>query len=156
MSPEERIHAFNRHKAKDGFLSHDGEEVGRVMGKERLRWLVGDYEAGDVVFHKLHMIHGATKNKGDLGRIRLASDLRFYEEDQRWMNILRYDGGMWGFLFCCCSWITCFFRLRFDHGTRGGRTTKEYGLNHPQLLRSPPIRLLLVASKTRKRSPLPR
>ena len=26
---------------------------------------------------------------------------------------------------------TCFFRLRFGHGNRVGRTTKEYGLNHP-------------------------
>ena len=54
--------------AKDGFLSHDAEEFGRVMGKGRLTWLVGDYEAGDVVFHKPHMIHGATKNEGDLER----------------------------------------------------------------------------------------
>ena len=65
MSPEERIDAFNRSMAKDGFLSYDAEEFGRLMEKWRLKCLVGDYEAGDVVFHKPHMIHGATKNEGD-------------------------------------------------------------------------------------------
>ena len=66
LSPEERIDAVNRYLAKDGFLSYDAEEFGRVMGKGRLRWLAGDCEAGNVVFHKPHMIHGAMKNEGDL------------------------------------------------------------------------------------------
>ena len=98
LSPEERIDAFNRHMMKDGFLSHDAEEFGRVRAGGRLRWLVGDYEAGDVVFHKPYMIHAATKNQDELGRIRLASDLRFYEEgaalDQRWLKVWRHDDGL--------------------------------------------------------------
>lgn len=36
LSPEERIDAFNRHMAKDRFLSHDAEEFGHVMRKGRL------------------------------------------------------------------------------------------------------------------------
>lgn len=98
LSPEERIDAFNKHMMKDGFLSHDAEEFGRVRAGGKSRWLVGDYEAGDVVFHKPYMIHAATKNEDELGRIRLSSDLRFYEEgaalDQRWMKVWRHDDGL--------------------------------------------------------------
>lgn len=98
LSAEERINAFNKYMAKDGFLSHDAGEFAKVTGKGKLRWLVGDYEAGDVVFHKPYMIHAATKNEDELGRIRLASDLRFYEEgaalDDRWNNIFRHDDGL--------------------------------------------------------------
>ena len=98
LSAEERIDAFNRCMNEDGFLSHDAEEFGRVRAGGKLRWLVGGYEAGDVVFHKPYMIHAATRNEDELGRIRLASDLRFYEEgaalDQRWMKVWRHDDGL--------------------------------------------------------------
>lgn len=98
LSAEERIDAFNRCMMQDGFLSHDAEEFGRVRGGGQLRWVVGDYEAGDVVFHKPYMIHAATKNEDELGRIRLASDLRFYEEgaalDRRWMKVWTHDDGL--------------------------------------------------------------
>lgn len=98
LSPEERIDAFNTYMNKDGFLCHDAEEFGRVQAKGQLRWLVGDYEAGDVVFHNHYMIHAATKNEDVQGRIRLASDLRFYEEgaalDERWMKFWRHDDGL--------------------------------------------------------------
>lgn len=95
---QERIDAFNQFMAKDGFMSHDAVEF-REQHKEKVgRWLVGDYEAGDVVFHNPWMIHAATKNEDKLGRIRLASDLRFYEEgaklDQRWMKIWKHDDGL--------------------------------------------------------------
>ena len=66
LSPEERIDVFNRYMAKDGFLSYDAGEFGRLMEKRRLKWLVGDYKAGYVVFNKPHLIHGSTKNEGDL------------------------------------------------------------------------------------------
>ncbi|GAB1742741.1 hypothetical protein NU219Hw_g8453t1 [Hortaea werneckii] len=93
---EERINSFNANMAKDGQLSHNvhalSEEImdGKFGGGKRRRWLVGDYKAGDVVFHNPYMIHGAVKNEDPQGRIRLATDLRFYEEgadlDTRWMR----------------------------------------------------------------------
>lgn len=97
FSPEERINGFNVNMARDGQLSHnvveltDAIEAGRHGGEKRKRrWLVGDYEAGDVVFHNPYMIHGAVKNDDPMGRIRLSTDLRFYEEgsalDERWMK----------------------------------------------------------------------
>ncbi|KAL8997802.1 MAG: hypothetical protein Q9188_006241 [Gyalolechia gomerana] len=95
---QERIDAFNQFMAKDGFMSHDAVDF-REQHKARVgRWLVGDYEAGDVVFHNPWMIHAATKNEDELGRIRLASDLRFYEEgaklDHRWMRVWKHDDGL--------------------------------------------------------------
>ncbi|CAK3834422.1 Hypothetical predicted protein [Lecanosticta acicola] len=104
FTAQERIHGFNVNMAKDGQLSHDVVEFSREMElrggdgdgqtdtkqKKRRKWLVGNYEAGDVVFHNPYMIHGAIKNDDPLGRIRLSTDLRFYEQgsdlDQRWMK----------------------------------------------------------------------
>ncbi|KAL8711861.1 MAG: hypothetical protein Q9220_003805 [cf. Caloplaca sp. 1 TL-2023] len=98
LPKRERIDAFNQFMAKDGFMSHDAVEF-RENHKEKVgKWLVGDYEAGDVVFHNPWMVHAATKNEDDLRRIRLASDLRFYEEgaklDRRWMKIWTHDDGL--------------------------------------------------------------
>ena len=76
MGAVERVDAFNRHMGEGGHLSHDAEEFLAKEGRAR-RWLVADYEAGDVVFHSPWMIHGATKNEDSEGRIRLATDLRF-------------------------------------------------------------------------------
>ena len=71
---------FNLSRGHGGFISEDAEEFSSTHGKGKLRWLVGNYDAGDVVFHNPWMIHAATKNEDDRGRIRLSSDLRFYEQ----------------------------------------------------------------------------
>lgn len=98
LPPEDRISAFNAHMAADGCISQDADEFSRKETGGKLRWLVADYEAGDVVFHTPWMIHAATKNEDELGRIRLASDIRFYEEgaamDQRWQKLFTYGDGL--------------------------------------------------------------
>lgn len=98
FTPEERIHAFNKHMSRDGQLSHDLEKFGRDNMPEGRKWLVADYEAGDVVFHNPYFIHGAARNEDLEGRIRLGSDIRFYEEradfDRRWMQVWRPDDGL--------------------------------------------------------------
>lgn len=99
LPAEERISAFNVNMShKDGCISQDAEEFGRKEAKGKHRWLIADYEAGDVVFHTPWMIHAATKNEDELGRIRLASDLRFYDEnatkDERWMKLFYYGDGL--------------------------------------------------------------
>lgn len=109
MSESERVSAFNVNMSRDGTLGHDmsgfgGELAGRGFGgawggkagqEGGRRWLVGEYEAGDVVFHDPYMIHGSAKNEDPMGRIRLSSDVRFYEEgadmDERW-NVLWTPG----------------------------------------------------------------
>ncbi|KAI9755034.1 MAG: T-complex protein 1 subunit beta [Chaenotheca gracillima] len=91
MTREQRINAFNVHMGADGTLSQDAAEFLSEYHADGFRWLVADFEAGDVVFHNPYMIHGALKNEDDQGRIRLASDLRFYESDevmdQRWNKV---------------------------------------------------------------------
>ena len=90
LSEEGRVSAFNRHMADDGYLSHDAEVFRQTQAKGRSKWLVRDFEAGDVVFHTPHMIHSSTVNEDEKGRIRLGSDLRFYEAgakvDERWSD----------------------------------------------------------------------
>lgn len=105
FTPEERINAFNANMARDGQLAHNVEDFrrdylagqfGRKGGKRR--WLAGNFEAGDVVFHNEYLIHGAVKNQDPEGRIRLSTDLRFYEEgsdlDERWMKVWQRDDGL--------------------------------------------------------------
>ncbi|KAK4539808.1 hypothetical protein LTR36_010342 [Oleoguttula mirabilis] len=106
FTKEERINGFNMNMAKDGQLSHNAHELTQEImaqgfgrtGTSR-KWLVGDFKAGDVVFHNPYMIHGAVKNEDPEGRIRLGTDLRFYEEgaplDERWMrSVWRPDDGL--------------------------------------------------------------
>lgn len=106
FTKEERINGFNVNMARDGQLSHNADELtkelleGRFGAKDRKRrWLVGNYEAGSVVFHNPWVIHGAVKNEDPQGRIRLSTDLRFYEEgsdlDTRWMqSVWRPNDGL--------------------------------------------------------------
>jgi len=60
--------------------------------------LVGEYEAGDVMFHNLYFIHESAKNGNKQERIWLSTDLRFYEEgaalDKRWIQAWRPDDGL--------------------------------------------------------------
>lgn len=52
------------------------------------RWLVGQYEAGDVVFHQCRMIHCSANNEDPDERIRFATDVRFTDKlmrfEDRW------------------------------------------------------------------------
>lgn len=118
FTPAERINGFNKNMARDGQLSHnvsafasylqdradsnagagDGLLSAKEMQSKSRQWLVGNYEAGDIVFHNPYLIHGAVKNEDPQGRIRLSTDLRFYEEgsgiDERWMRVWAPDDGL--------------------------------------------------------------
>jgi ectoine hydroxylase-related dioxygenase (phytanoyl-CoA dioxygenase family) len=51
---------------------------------------MADYEAGDMVIHSAYMIHAATTNVNQQGRMRLSTDIRYQlvtdEIDARWEN----------------------------------------------------------------------
>lgn len=87
LPPEERISAYNRNMAEGGWVSRDLPEMAERFDS---RWLVADYEAGDMVVHSSYMIHAATNNEDPQARIRLSTDIRYQnvreEIDARWNN----------------------------------------------------------------------
>ncbi len=74
FTDDEARYAFNNNMMESGMLADGPTAFGREHGR---RWLVADYEAGDVVLHKTFMIHASTINEDDNDAIRLATDLRF-------------------------------------------------------------------------------
>ena len=111
LKPEEKISAFNQNMTSIGILSDNPEEFQtdhqRVaekagMGGRDYRWLISNYEAGDVVFHHPCSIHASCSNRDPEGRIRLSTDLRFYDKkdhdegtaDERWMKYWTMGDGL--------------------------------------------------------------
>lgn len=87
LSPEERISAFNKNMSEGGWVSKDLPDMAERFDT---RWLIADFEAGDVVLHSPYMIHASTTNQSLEGRIRLSTDIRYQnvddEIDARWAN----------------------------------------------------------------------
>jgi ectoine hydroxylase-related dioxygenase (phytanoyl-CoA dioxygenase family) len=87
LTPEERISAYNAHMTEGGWVSKDLPDMAERFDT---RWLVADYEAGDVVLHSPFMIHASTTNQDSAGRVRLSTDIRYQnvddEIDARWNN----------------------------------------------------------------------
>lgn len=111
FTPEEKISAFNANMTSVGVLSnhpqefeeahrHIAERAG-LAGMEH-KWLIANYEAGDVVFHHPCSVHASCSNEDPEGRIRLSSDLRFYDRqdwdagtcDERWMKVWDIGDGL--------------------------------------------------------------
>lgn len=86
LSREEQINAFNKNMGK-GWLTQDLKTLAENADS---RWLVADYEAGDMVVHSAYMIHAATDNRDPEGRLRLSTDIRYQnvrdDIDARWTN----------------------------------------------------------------------
>jgi ectoine hydroxylase-related dioxygenase (phytanoyl-CoA dioxygenase family) len=87
MNAEERLSAYNRNMGEGGWISKD---LPAMAQRFDTRWLIADYEAGDVVLHSPFMIHAATANDDRQGRIRLSCDIRYQnvrdEIDARWAH----------------------------------------------------------------------
>jgi ectoine hydroxylase-related dioxygenase (phytanoyl-CoA dioxygenase family) len=87
MDAAARISAYNRNMGEGGWISKD---LPAMAERFDTRWLIADYEAGDVVLHSPYMIHAATANDDPDGRIRLSCDIRYQnvrdEIDARWSN----------------------------------------------------------------------
>jgi ectoine hydroxylase-related dioxygenase (phytanoyl-CoA dioxygenase family) len=89
---EERISAYNRHMNADSPLDKDLNVLADNAGG---RWLIADYEAGDMVVHDPYMVHASTVNTDRQKRIRLSTDIRYQrvrdEIDPRWQNHWSFD-----------------------------------------------------------------
>lgn len=85
LAPEERINAYNKNMSESGWLTKNLPTLAdRING----RWLMADYEAGDMVIHSAYMIHASTSNTDARGRMRLSTDIRYQlvkdNIDARW------------------------------------------------------------------------
>lgn len=90
LPPEKRISAYNSNMS--GWLTKDLPSLADQVDS---RWLIADYEAGDMVIHSAYMIHASTDNITQDGRVRLSTDIRYQrirdEIDIRWQNHLSLD-----------------------------------------------------------------
>ena len=86
LHPEERISAYNKNM-KAGWLSNN---LAAMADELDTRWLVADYEAGDMMVHSPYIVHASTMNVDPERRIRLSTDIRYQrvrdEIDVRWNN----------------------------------------------------------------------
>jgi phytanoyl-CoA hydroxylase len=110
FTAEEKISAFNRNMTDIGILSNHPaqfeDEHRHIAEREgwgsEYKWLVANYEAGDVVFHHPCSVHASCSNEDPEGRIRLSTDLRFYDKrdydegkaDNRWMKLWSPGDGL--------------------------------------------------------------
>jgi ectoine hydroxylase-related dioxygenase (phytanoyl-CoA dioxygenase family) len=87
LPSEEQVSAYNRYTDNSGWLDRD---LARLAEKLDTRWLVADYEAGDMVVHSPYMVHASTVNLNPDGKMRLSTDIRYQrvqdEIDVRWQN----------------------------------------------------------------------
>ena len=83
----ERISAYNKNMGETGWLTKDIPSLADRLGT---RWLMADYEAGDMVVHSPFTIHASTVNVDTDRRIRLSTDIRYQlasdSIDPRWKN----------------------------------------------------------------------
>lgn len=90
LTPEEQINAFNKNMGENGWLSKD---LPMLADRLNSRWLIANYEAGDMVIHSAYIIHAAIRNQA--AQIRLSTDIRYQliseKIDERWGNHHRYD-----------------------------------------------------------------
>lgn len=92
LPPEDRISAYNKNMGLGGWLTKD---LPSLADRLDTRWLMADYEAGDMVVHGAYTTHAATANASPDGRIRLSTDIRYQrvkeEIDIRWSNHWSFD-----------------------------------------------------------------
>jgi hypothetical protein len=69
-----------------------------LADKHNTRWLVTDYEAGDVMVHSAHMVHASTDNVDPANKLRLSTDIRYQRAtepiDWRWQEHWNFDDGL--------------------------------------------------------------
>jgi hypothetical protein len=92
LPPAERISAYNKNMSATGWLT---KNLPQLADRFNTRWLIADYEAGDVAIHSVYMIHAATVNEDPNGRLRVSTDIRYQrlrdEIDARWQNHWSFD-----------------------------------------------------------------
>jgi ectoine hydroxylase-related dioxygenase (phytanoyl-CoA dioxygenase family) len=85
LPEQEQLTIRDRGMGGKGWLSKD---LGTLAEVNDTRWLIANYEAGDVVIHSPYMIHASSSNINPQNRIRLSADIRYHSLnapiDRRW------------------------------------------------------------------------
>lgn len=98
LTEEERVSAFNKNMNDGGFLSRDTVEYGQ---KAKKRWLIAEYEAGDVMFHSPFLVHASCKNMDPENKIRLATDVRFVDSEKPYDKVrMHLSSAFWISWYC--------------------------------------------------------
>jgi hypothetical protein len=85
LPPNEQINPYNVNMGEGGAI---GKDAFSIAEKYDSRWLVADYEPGDVVLHTPYLIHSACQNQDPEKRIRLSTDLRY--QPKRYVSVTAY------------------------------------------------------------------
>jgi ectoine hydroxylase-related dioxygenase (phytanoyl-CoA dioxygenase family) len=92
LPPDQQINPYNKNMQIDYPI---GDDVNALAAQIGGRWLIADYEAGDMVVHDPYFVHTATVNHDPHNRIRLSTDIRYQrvrdEIDVRWQNHYSFD-----------------------------------------------------------------
>ena len=95
LSKEDRISAFNKNMTEGGWISKDFPNLAEKFNS---KWLVTNYAAGDILIHSPYLIHASTNNQSSKERIRLSTDIRFQNVDDkidiRWNNHWHEDDNL--------------------------------------------------------------
>jgi ectoine hydroxylase-related dioxygenase (phytanoyl-CoA dioxygenase family) len=98
---ERSHHHFEaRDKAEGGALraQHITYDLNALANELGTRWLVANYEAGDMVVHSPYLVHASTNNTDPKAKMRLSTDIRYQRSsdaiDPRWQNHWRDTDGL--------------------------------------------------------------
>jgi hypothetical protein len=93
-------HFETRDKLEGGTLraDHISYDLPALANQLETRWLIADYQAGDMVVHSPYLVHASLNNTDPNGRMRLSTDIRYQRAvdpiDARWQNHWRDDDGL--------------------------------------------------------------
>lgn len=93
-------HFEARDKLEGGKLraEHITYDLPALANQLETRWLIADYQAGDMVVHSPYLVHASLNNTDPDGRMRLSTDIRYQRKldpiDARWQNHWRDDDGL--------------------------------------------------------------
>jgi Phytanoyl-CoA dioxygenase (PhyH) len=93
-------HFEARDKLEGGTLraEHITYDLPALANQLKTRWLIADYQAGDMVVHSPYLVHASLNNTDPNGRMRLSTDIRYQRKvdpiDARWQNDWRDDDGL--------------------------------------------------------------
>ncbi|MGL6344041.1 MAG: phytanoyl-CoA dioxygenase family protein, partial [Waterburya sp.] len=95
LSDKKRYSVRSKGMGLDGWITRDLSAVSELTNS---KWLVADYEAGDIVIHSPYIIHASSTNQDLKQRIRLSTDIRYQrvdaEVDRRWDKAWHPDDGL--------------------------------------------------------------